>query len=125
MAGLERYAAGGAPARSSSAMNASIRSAAPQAAPGFVEQLFAGSLRRKRRLVWTLRRERVEDVDDAHDLGEQRNGVSFEAVRIAAAVEQLVMVAHDRAHLPERPQLSAQMIADHGVQLDLLRTRQG
>ena len=62
--------------------------------------------------VRALGRQRVEYVDDADDLREQRHLVSAQPVRISAAVEALVMAAHDRPHAPQRLQRRTQRVAD-------------
>src|SRR3989442_15346630 len=51
--------------------------------------------RRQRLAVRTIGGERVEDVDDADDLREKRNPIAGEAVRIAAAIDSLVLMADD------------------------------
>ena len=52
----------------------------------------------QRRSVRPLRRQRIEDVDDAHDLREQRDGIAAQPVRVAAPVQPFVVMANDRAH---------------------------
>ena len=53
-------------------------------------------------MIRALRRQRVEHVDDADDLRQQRHFGVAQAVRIAAAVESLVMMADDRPDVVER-----------------------
>src|SRR5439155_27021859 len=58
-----------------------------------------------------LGRQRVEHVDDADDLREQRHLTVAEAVGVTRAVEPLVMMAHDRTHGAQRSKTGAQRVA--------------
>src|SRR5438093_13498862 len=51
--------------------------------------------RRERRAIGPLARHGVERVRDGEDAGAERDGVAGEPVGIAAAVETLVVAAHD------------------------------
>ena len=59
--------------------------------------------------VRTPRRHRVVGVDDAHGLGEGRNGVAGEPVRVAVAVPALMVMAHGGHELgrEQGPMMSA------------------
>src|SRR3954451_3909799 len=69
---------------------------------------------RTRRRIGSRRRHGVVGVDDAENLGEQRNGVAAQSIGIAAAVQPLVMMADDRPHATQEPHLPTEAIADHG-----------
>jgi hypothetical protein len=54
---------------------------------------------RHRALVGSFGRQRVIDVHDTEDPGQQRDGVAGEVVWIAGPIWTLVMVADDRTHV--------------------------
>ena len=86
----------------------------------FAPELCNGPLDRESRSVRPLRRERIEHVDNAHDLREQRDRVAPQSVRVAAAVKPFVVMADDRPYSPQEAQLAAEPIADHCVLLHQL-----
>ena len=66
------------------------------------EQVPQGRIRRQRWPIRALRRKRIIDVDNSHNLSQQRNLVASQAVGIAAAVEPLVVRANDWPHVSKR-----------------------
>ena len=74
----------------------------------------------ERRSIRARARAGIVEVDRADDLREDRDFVAAQAVGIAAAVEALVVVPDDLADEPQRTQLAAQPVADHGVLLHQL-----
>jgi len=77
------------------------------AAEDFVAEHDARLLYRECRFVGTRGCQRVEHVDDAHDLRQQRHAVADETVGVSAAVEMLVVVAHDRSDRLQQAQFGA------------------
>src|SRR5262249_12267964 len=74
----------------------------------FVRQHLKRLVGETRGAVRAYGRQRVEDVDDADDLREQRHFAVPQTVRVAGAVESLVMMANDRPDLVERSQSGAE-----------------
>src|SRR3990170_3991774 len=70
--------------------------------------------------VRTRCRQGIVDVDQPDDLRQQGNLVAAQAIGIPGAVEVFVMVAHDRADRPERPEILTQRVADCRVGPDEL-----
>src|SRR4029453_8364486 len=62
-------------------------------------------------------RQRVEDVDDPDDLGQERDLIAGEAIRIAAAIAPLVMMTDDWTNQLERAQRAAQVVANYRMLL--------
>src|SRR6185503_14791884 len=61
------------------------------------------ALERNRFLVWAVARgERVVDVRDAHHLRLHGNLLGAETIRVAGAVQSLVVRAGDDGHAPQR-----------------------
>ena len=60
----------------------------------------------------------VVGIDNGHDVREQRHIRTAQSIGIAAAIQPLVMVPHNRAHQRERPQVTQQPLADFGMLLD-------
>src|SRR5437660_6567048 len=73
----------------------------------FFGKFAAGLLGRGRAFVRPRGGRGIEHVHDSHDLSEKRNRVSAQAVWIACAVAQLVMVSDDRANAFQRAQFAA------------------
>ena len=86
-------------------------------AAGVVDQEAARLLERPGLLVGPLGGQRVEDIGHRDDAPDQRNRLAAQALRIAAAVELLVMaVRDDRGHAQQRRGAVAQdLVADGGV----------
>src|SRR5688572_24452946 len=61
----------------------------------FFEEGLARGVRSQCAAIRPVRRQRVIDVDHAHDLRKQRDCVASEAVWISAAVQPFVMRPHD------------------------------
>src|SRR5436190_12723617 len=57
--------------------------------------------------VRPMRGQRIEDVADADDLRQQRDFVAAKPLRIAAAIETLMMAPDDRPHAAQRLQRRA------------------
>src|SRR5689334_21615866 len=91
--------------------------AAAAAAPGIVAQPLAGHVARQRGPVAPGGRQRVEDIHQADDLGDERDGVAPQSVGVAASVEHLVMVADDLPGLFEGMQPGTELVADDRVTL--------
>src|SRR6185503_7103046 len=73
-----------------------------------LSQVTRGSFTRQGGTVRAMRRQRVVDVRDADDLGEQRYLIPAESQRVAAAVESFVMKPNDGPDGAERLQWCAQ-----------------
>ncbi len=91
----------------------------------FPLELAARVVERRGRFVRARRRDRIEHVDDADDLGQQRNLLAAQPIGIAAAVEPLMVMAHDRPRALQRSKRAAQAIADHRVLLHDLEFLRG
>src|SRR5262245_34498608 len=91
--------------------------AAP-AALGLLLERHARVFRRHCGAIGTIRRQRIIDVHDTHDLREERDVLAGQPGRIAAAVRPLVMTAHDRPDHSQQPQIAAQAIADRRMAFD-------
>jgi len=72
------------------------------------------------RLIGAVRRDRLEDVDDGHDLRHKRDVIAAQPVRIAGTVQALVMMTDNRAYGLERAKIGAESVADNRVRLDEL-----
>ena len=70
--------------------------------------------------VGPVRRQCVVAVDDRENARTNRDGVAFDAVRIAAAIPVLVVVADDRHHRIREVDRGENLGADRGVELHLL-----
>jgi len=66
-----------------------------EGAPRFGPELSHRFLPRQPRTVRAVRRERVVDVGDRHDARAERNQLSAQPVRVAAAVVALVVMPDD------------------------------
>jgi len=67
---------------------------------GLVRELLEGLRRRKRKFVRPCRGKRVVNIDSAHDLREEWHVGAPQSIRIARAIEPLMVVADDRANTP-------------------------
>ena len=76
-------------------------SGAVLASRGILAQLTNRLVRRLRSLVRTFRRHRVIGIDEAHDVGEQRDLIPGQFVWIARSVRPLMMMTHDRTDISE------------------------
>ena len=86
----------------------------------FVEQHLQGDGMRDRRPVGAVAGQRIVDIGDRDDLRQQRDGRAAQPIRIAAAVQRLVVRTDDRADAIERPQRRADPIANERMRLDQL-----
>ena len=77
----------------------------------FVRQLLA---------IWSVRRERVETVDNGEDPCADRNVGSLDAGRVAGAIPVFVMMTNDRHDWIREVDCREDVRADAGVQLHLL-----
>src|SRR5947208_7815019 len=63
-------------------------------------------------MIRALARQGIEDIDNADDLSEQRHLPVAKSIGITRAIEPLVVMPDDGAHLAERAEPGAQRIAD-------------
>src|SRR5262249_50832297 len=75
-------------------------------------ELLVGVLARQRGTVRSIGRDGVECIDDADNLREERHVRATQAVRVARAVQSLMMVADYRPHELERSERSTQPLTD-------------
>jgi len=94
--------------------------AAPvKGAPDLGAEPFERPLLAPRRSVGTVRDERVVDIADAEHAGRKVKLIAGESVGVAAAVEALVVVAHEPEHLGrEAAEAADQLLSVLGVAAD-------
>ena len=85
----------------------------PPSECGLTEELGISRVAGKGRLVRPLAGQSIEHVHDPDDLREQWDIITSKSIGISCPVETLVMMAHDRSHVPKRPERSAQLLANH------------
>ena len=71
--------------------------------------------------IWTVRRQRVEDVGNAEDANLQRNRLTAQRVRIARAVPALVVMADPAQTRVQERNIFQHLVADDGVLPHLFR----
>src|SRR5436309_2916158 len=73
----------------------------PESGAGFFLHRPLGVFMRQRRLVWTRGSERVIDIDDLENAGEQWDLRTLQSVWISRAVPMLMMAADYGKHIPQ------------------------